>query len=470
MIRKTSSYLMVSIIFLTSILFAQSTNYWQDPRGLFPILAYNYPDGVEINSNVFKVMKQGGINIFVNSNKGWLNDAKNIRKVYDEMKDPTFKWLLIIANECKDDYIFNNHNEAKNKNVNKYLSEYEKNYIYGCYAWDEPGLDNKPCSTFNLYPNNDFEDCNTIVKQIRKNKSFINKLDFINLLPIYWNKIKTAADYEKYIDDFFASQKFKPKVLASDVYPLLNNESGGFRNNYFLNLEILRRKSLQYSIPLWVIVLSSGHSLYVQPTLEQIRMQVFSSLAYGAKGIGYYVYSKSWQQVGYNSWILEKNFDRPGLSDEQYGSKFAGTRKLNNEVQVIGKTLIQLKSLAVYHTSKYPNNQLGINQNLLSNQNKKYDLIRNIIETKDSSQKNNAMIGLFSNLNDNKNKISYCLIVNKDTVFTRTYKVILSGKADIRRIDKISGKEILIGKGITEFVETLDAGEGHLLKVDNYKY
>ena len=39
-----------------------------------------------------------------------------------------------------------------------------KDYVYGWYLWDEPGRNRKPCTPFNLVPNDDNADINTIGK------------------------------------------------------------------------------------------------------------------------------------------------------------------------------------------------------------------------------------------------------------------------------------------------------------------
>jgi len=310
----------------------QQSETWEDPRGLFPIFAYNVPDGTKDLSASLKIIERGGINIIVNGNLGWMPDPYKLKQAFERLGDSDLQWLAIIENECKDNFIYNNSNDETNFQIKDYLKSFNENYVYGWKVWDEPGRNRKLCTPFNLSPNDDNADINSMIKQIRSDSLLNKKLDFINLYPTYWDGTPTAEDYEKYVDSFFASQEYKPRVLCFDHYPLLKTEAGGFRKDYYLNLEIIRNKSLQYSVPFWMIVLSSGHLSYKNPTFEEISFQVYSALAYGVKGIGYYLYSKSGEQVGYTSWILEDYVDNLNVPDSLHGPLFYPVKELNQNI------------------------------------------------------------------------------------------------------------------------------------------
>ena len=214
--------------------------------------------------------------------------------------------------------------------------------------WDEPGGNRKACTLLNLIPNDDNADINIMAKQIRSDSIFDKKLDFVNLFPTYWDGTPGKEEYEKYIDAFIASQEFKPKVLCFDNYPLLKTEFGGFRNDYYSNLEIIRKKSLEYNIPFWMIVMAGEHDYYKRPTFEEISLQVYSALAYGAKGIGYYLYARGWETLGYKSWILENYVDNLNVADSLHGPLFIPVRKLNQNIQTLGKILLNLNRLRLF--------------------------------------------------------------------------------------------------------------------------
>ena len=310
-------------------------------------------------------MKGGGINIVINTNRSWITNVQRMKKAFNRLGNSNLRWLTVLTNDCKDDLIFGNSNDESNSSIKKYLSDFNDKYVYGWYIWDEPGRNRKPCTPFNLVPNDDNADINRMVKQIRSDSVFNKKLDYVNLFPSYWDGTPNIASYEKYIDAFIASQKFKPRVLCFDNYPLLNSESGGFRRSYYASLDIIRKKSIEYNIPFWMIVLSSGHYDYENPSFEEISLQVFSALAYGAKGIGYYLYSRSWEKYGYKSWVLEDFVDNINVPDLLHGPLFRPVKKLNEEIQALGETLLNLECIQVIHSSDYPNNQKDITESLL---------------------------------------------------------------------------------------------------------
>jgi hypothetical protein len=412
----------------------QQNNYWQDPRDLFPIIAFNLPDGSKDLSASLKIMEKGGINVVINGNLGWMPTPYKIKSAFEKLGDSNLKWLPIIENECKDDFIFRNSNDEINSNIKNFLNAFNENYVYGWFIWDEPGNNRKLCTAFNIVPNDDNADINTMVKQIRSDSLYNKKLDYVNLYPTYWDGTPTAEDYEKYIDAFLASQEYKPRVLCLDHYPFLKNEAGGFRKDYYLNLEIIRKKSFQYEVPFWMIVLTSGHLNYKNPTFEEISFQVFSALAYGAKGIGYYLYSKSWDYIGYTSWILENNIDNPNLADSMYGPLYLPVKKLNENVQEIGKILLNLKSIEVIHTSDYPNQQKRIEESVFE-PGKTNTLIQKIENMDGSRSVPDLLIGVFSDDQKTNSNSKYLLVVNKNAQHSSEVEIYLTKFYDIYKFD-----------------------------------
>lgn len=443
---------------------ASTNNVWEDPRGLFSIFAYNVPDVTNDLTASLKIIEKGGINIIVNGNMGWMPYPYKVKDAFDRMGDSKLKWLAIIENECKDSFVYCNANNETNFDVKNYLYAFNQNYIYGWKVWDEPGRNRKLCTPFNIVPNDDNADINKLVKQIRSDSVLNKKLDFINLFPTYWDGTPTAEAYEKYVDVFFNSQEFKPRVLCFDHYPFLKNESGGFRNDYYLNLEIIRNKSLQYNVPFWMIVLSSGHWGYKNPTFEEISFQVYSALAYGAKGIGYYMYSRSWERVGYTSWILEDNVDNLNIADSLYGPLFVPVQKLNENIQTLGKILTNLKSIEVIHTSDYPNKQKEITQSLFKS-NQSNSLIKQITNNDNSNNDPKLLIGVFEKMNNTTSGGKYLLLVNKDVGKVSNITVALNSPYRIFKFDKETGEKKFINT--TENISsTISAGSGALFYIE----
>lgn len=439
------------------------TSIWKDSSNLFPIIAYNIPENISNLEAALRIIENGGINILINGNFGWMPDPILLKSAFKNLKDSNLKWLAIIENECKDDFIFSNSNNLTNREITKYLREFNDDFIYGWYLWDEPGKNRVLCSPFNLIPNDDFDDIKSMVKQIRENPQFNSKLDFVNLFPTYWEGTPTAEAYEKYIDTFFASQEFKPRVLCFDHYPFIKPEKGGFRNDYYLNLEIIRKKSLQYNVPFWMIVLSSEHDNYKNPTFEEIRFQVYSALAYGAKGIGYYLYSRSFEKLGYKSWILENFVDDMSIADSLRGPLYVPVKKLNAEIQKLGGKLLNLKSKRVLHTSNYPNNQLYIKTGLTNIGDEK-SILKGVFPIDSTSKQSHILIGEFTedSINGANN---YFLIVNKDFNRSIEVRIELFEESEISRFDKIFGKFNKVCNNHSLNIKIL-AGDGELFQIN----
>ena len=439
-------------------------DYWKDPRGLFPILAYNMPDKTNDLTASLKILERGGINIVINSNLAWIDDVRKVKRAFEKLNNSNLRWMVQIVNDCEDDFIYQNSNDETNINIKNYLKEFNEDYVYGWYLWDEPGKNRKACSLLNLIPNDDNADINTLSKQIRSDTLFNKKLDYVNLFPTYWEGTPTSEDYENYIDAFINSQEYKPRVLCFDHYPFQKSEYGGFRKDYYLNLELIRKKSLEYNIPFWMLVFSSEHDKYKKPTFAEISFQVYSALAYGAKGIGYYLFSKGWEQFGNKSWILEDYLDNSEVQDSLHGPLFVPVQKLNRNVQTLGKFLLNLKSIEIIHTSDYPNQQKEITQKVLKS-NQSNSLIKQVINSDGANTDPKLLIGVFEEINNPSSEGKYLLIVNKDLTSSSKIIVSLSKMHSIFLFDKETGEKkfININENITS---TILSGSGELFYIE----
>ena len=60
--------------------------------------------------------------------------------------------------------------------------------------------------------------------------------------------------------------------------------------NYWNKLEQMRAVAKRHDLPFWNIVLACAHFNFREPTQADLRFEVYSSLAYGACGIAYFMY------------------------------------------------------------------------------------------------------------------------------------------------------------------------------------
>lgn len=450
----------------TPIRDTQETNSWHDPRNLFPIIAYNFPQKTNDLVASLQILEKGGINIVINTTMGYMPEPFEVQKAISKLKNSNLQLIVILENECKDEYVFKNSNNTTNVDIKKYLERFNDEYIYGWYIWDEPGENRKNCGFLDFVPNDDNEDVNILSSQILKDTTFSRKLAFVNLFPTYWEGTPNLYDYEKYLELFIASQKYKPRLLCFDHYPFRKEEFGGFRSDYFANLEIISKKAKTRNIPFWTIILSSGHGEYKNPTFEEIRFQVFSALAYGAKGIGYYLYSRALEEYGYTSWILEKNVDNIYTADTSYGRNYLPVKKLNEQVQTLGKILNNLESEKVIHTSLYPSNQIGISKSILNNLPENAP-IKGIIKNNDLDSDPKILIGVFYEKQSPPNDKKYLMVVNKDVRNQSSITIKFDRQYSVYEFDKNAGGKIL--KAQNHLIKILMLpGEGVLLSLENY--
>jgi hypothetical protein len=169
-------------------------------------------------------------------------------------------------------------------------------------------------------------------------------LVYVNLLPDYANdKQLGAKTYQEYLDKYI--QVFQPQFLSYDYYPFLNS---GFRDTYYQNMETIRKAALKAGIPFWAFTMSCQiYPPYPQPKESWIRMQLYSDLAYGSKGLQYFTYALPHSSTeDFRTAILDTN----GKATYVYDI----ARYVNSEIQSIGTVIKQLNSIDVFHTEPLP--------------------------------------------------------------------------------------------------------------------
>ena len=131
--------------------------------------------------------------------------------------------------------------------------------------------------------------------------------------------------------------------LSYDNYSLMDD--GSLRDGYWQNLEAMRNASVKHKIPFWNIVLSVAHFNYREPSAADLRFEVYTTLAYGGKGIAYFCYFAP--QVG----------NYRGAPIDQFGNEtqsWQWMQNVNLQVAKLAPTLLQLTSDDVYHLGDVP--------------------------------------------------------------------------------------------------------------------
>jgi|DewCreStandDraft_4_1066084.scaffolds.fasta_scaffold32914_2 hypothetical protein len=171
------------------------------------------------------------------------------------------------------------------------------------------------------------------------------RLPYINLFPDYASPEQLGtATYEEYVERF--CRIVHPRLLSYDHYALMND--GSLRPSYFQNMEIIRDAALRHGIPFCFILQLIPHGPYRDPSEAELRWQVNTALAYGAKGILYFTY---WTPGSDPVW----EFQRAVITrDGERTAHYRQLQRLNRELRVIGPVLAKLTSVGVYHTGDLP--------------------------------------------------------------------------------------------------------------------
>jgi hypothetical protein len=171
-------------------------------------------------------------------------------------------------------------------------------------------------------------------------------LAYINLYPTYatnealGTKGDPVAAYKEYLKQYI--KVVKPSLVSYDHYQFA---VGGDSPDYFLNLRLVRRATLDAGLPFLNIVQActwAPGSMRV-PSPDEVRYLVYTTLAYGGQAISYFVYTAS---PGMDGGIARLDGTPTPL--------YHALTSLNREFLTIAKELQPLRSLAVYHAGMAP--------------------------------------------------------------------------------------------------------------------
>ena len=133
-------------------------------------------------------------------------------------------------------------------------------------------------------------------------------------------------------------EQVKPSLISYDHYQFRLKGDG---KQYFLNLAMIRRAAQEAGVPSLNIVQACTWAPDVMrvPNPDELRYLVYSTLAYGAQGISYYVYA----HANHHGSLVSL--------DGTPGPLYHAVKSYNREFVAIAGELQPLRSLGVYHTS-----------------------------------------------------------------------------------------------------------------------
>jgi hypothetical protein len=169
-------------------------------------------------------------------------------------------------------------------------------------------------------------------------------LAYINLFPTYANneqlgtKGDTVTAYREHLRQYV--DVVKPGLISYDHYQF---SVKGDNDGYFLNLAMIRRAAQDAGLPFLNIVQAATWAASMRvPTGDEVRYLDYTSLAYGAQGISYYVYCCA----GHTGAVAH--------ADGTVTPLYHTLKTLNREFVSIAQQLQPLRSLGVYHAGMRP--------------------------------------------------------------------------------------------------------------------
>ncbi len=287
----------------------------QQPKAVkeeIPVLAwFSIPSG-HTSLERYKELKESGIT------HSLTHDFKNIRELQHALKIANIAGVKMVVT-CPELF---KEPEKTVKRIMKFPS------VAGYSIVDEPGAAA-------------FDSLGKLVKKIRSvdDKHFT----YINLLPNYFDPVGAGvSNYEEYVDRYIA--EVPTQFLSFDHYPIVNNS---LRGTFYANLEIIASKAKKAGKPFWAFALTTAHAPYKVPTVAELRLQVFSNLAYGAQGIQYFTY---WLPEG-TIW----NFHESPITKDSSGKYLRSVVYdricvVNREIRDLSFVFLGSDILSVYHT------------------------------------------------------------------------------------------------------------------------
>jgi hypothetical protein len=264
---------------------------------------------------------------------------------------------------------------------------------------------------------------------------------YVNLLPYMVSPRQLQADnYDTYVKTLV--NRVGQPFLSYDNYSLVG---GHMLDQFYTNLEIVRRIGIETHTPLWNCILAVAHFNYMEPSDATLDLQVYATLAYGGKGIEYFTYFAP--EIG--------NYRLAAI--DQFGNRTAtwdSLRRINLQVQALSPTLSRLHSTGVYHFPDVPDQGHPLSE---SRYVRSVELTQQPIV--DRPAPGRILLGEFQD----ESGRPYFMIVNKDLTNSFRFQIELRKPYHkLIRISSYSGKEESFGREM----DWLAPGNGILFRVE----
>jgi hypothetical protein len=391
------------------------------PGNLFPIVAWGGPDFPQTTDQAIKDVADANFNTLFPGYEGTYVQNKKVLDLGQKHGIRVFitekgynhgeVWGPGYPNQWP--------KEAWGKRAKQVTDDYSSHpALAGYYLYDEP-------SHAQFYALKD------MVAHLRTNDSVHPA--YINLYPVETGRIGIASD-EIYYSKF--ATMVKPAFISYDNYPFMRREGG---RPFFYNMEMVRSVAVSNNIPFWGFALSEDYSTTPEQLEGHIAYQMYNLMAYGAKGLQYFLY-----------WARGRNEGALVDLDGNKRPSYFVAKKVNAEIKALGPTLLKLKTQDVYHTGDLPRGTKALESN-------------GLIDSVDGAP---VVVGLFKDAEG----APYAMITSKDPEQSVTGKATVgAGISKVEVFDCGTGQwepVTLAGKG---FQFSLTAGRGRLYRLTTGK-
>ena len=164
------------------------------------------------------------------------------------------------------------------------------------------------------------------------------KLPYINLFPCGASLERLgAASYHDYVARF--AEEVDIGLISFDHYPLMT-PTRDTRDEYRVSLGTVRDVALAHEAPFWNFFNTMPYGPHTDPTEGQLRWQIYTAVAYGAKGVLFFCYyTPGGGEFPKGGAIIGRD-DRPTRHYDQ-------AKRINAGLKNLGPTLMQLTSTDV---------------------------------------------------------------------------------------------------------------------------
>ena len=154
-----------------------------------------------------------------------------------------------------------------------------------------------------------------------------------------------VATYREYVQRYL--NEVPAAFLSFDEYPLVTNPGSSVRlikDTWYEDLEIVADEARKANKKFWAFALTCPHVVYPVPTLSDLRLQLYSDLAYGAQVLQYFTY---WTPTVSGDWNYRM---APIAQDGTRTATYDLVKTVTSEIQRLSGVFLGARVVSVRHT------------------------------------------------------------------------------------------------------------------------